>query len=141
MGYSCKRSRRSHGKNKVCHKEIYFHLSYVTSFMLRKSCSVYKYCMQYYVHQTHSEFTCFMCRTERLQDFARLFTKDISVKSAETHSPSPRTKQQKRVDDKNNSFSSKMVSTAKFYFYTRKCCYNSSHNIKILLIECDTTVW
>ncbi|PNF15991.1 hypothetical protein B7P43_G04630, partial [Cryptotermes secundus] len=46
-------------------------------------------------------------RTERLQDFARLFTKDVSVKSAETHSP-PRTKQQKRVDDKNSSFSSKM---------------------------------
>jgi hypothetical protein len=82
-----------------------------------------------------------MCRIERLQDFARLLIKDTSVKSVETRNPSPRIKQQKRVDDKNNSFSSKMVSTAKYYFYTIKCCYSSSYGIKKLLIECDTTVW
>lgn len=97
--------------------------------------------MQYYVHQSHSESNCFMCRIERLQDFARLLTKDTSVKSVETRNPSPRSKQQKLVDDKNNSFSSKMVSTAKFYFCTTKCCYNSSYSIKKLLIECDAIVW
>jgi hypothetical protein len=101
---------------------------YVKSFILRKSSSMYIYRMRYYVHESLSALKCsyaFFCRIERLQDFARLFPTYTSVKNVETRNPSPRSKQQKRVDD-NSSFQ-KTVSTSKLYFQTIKYCYNMAH--------------
>jgi hypothetical protein len=57
----------------------------------------------------------FVCRIERLQDFARLFPQDTSVKNAETRIAS-RSKQQKRVNEDRSNSSPKVVSSATLYF-------------------------
>lgn len=73
--------------------------------------------MQYFVCQNQStlnDWCAFICRIERLQDFARQFSQVTSVTNSETHNASPNNKRQKRVCDKN---SPKMVSNEILFSY------------------------
>jgi hypothetical protein len=71
------------------------------------------------LHQNQSTlmFICaFICRTERLQEFAEQFSHTASVNKAENQTSRPHKKGQKCVHVDESP--SKKVSNSKFYFYT-----------------------
>jgi len=77
-------------------------------------------------------FLCaFICRTERLQDFAKRFSQTTLVNKAENQTARPHKKGQKSVYVDESS--SKTVSNSKFYFYTTQYCYNTPHLVSRVL--------